>query len=375
MKILTISNYFPSHSGGIEIVAQNLVSRWRNENEVHWVACDISSSESKYENGNIPLPSNNFTEEHLGFPYPIPSLKSILQVIAQVHWSDIVHIHDCLYLANLIAFITSHILSKPIVVTQHIGYIHYKEIYKNILQFIAYSTIGKIVLERANKVVFINNKVKFEFSTKMKIQRHLLIENGVDHNIFFPPSQNETKSIRAYLGLPKNEKILLFVGRFTQKKGLHLIQEFAKARPNYLWIMVGQGEVDVSLWGLNNVIVFPPQNQKKLRDFYIATDLLILPSWGEGFPLTIQEAMACGAPAAVSEDIAISVPDAPLISLDISSPYMALKTLDESLNNLHFLEKRRKEVISYAQKWNWDIVADLYNNHFIETLLEHKNLA
>src|SRR5262245_21408299 len=97
MKILTLSNYFPNHPGGIEFVDLNLVSRWRKKHEVRWAACDVTSSPYDKSADNIPLPAHNFTEARLGFPYPIPSLNSIPTIVKQVKWSEIVHLHDCLY--------------------------------------------------------------------------------------------------------------------------------------------------------------------------------------------------------------------------------------------------------------------------------------
>ena len=46
------------------------------------------------------------------------------------------------------------------------------------------------------------------------------------------------------------------------------------------------------------------------RSLYQAADLLVLPSVGEGFPLTVQEAMACGTPALLGEDTAAGCPEA-----------------------------------------------------------------
>lgn len=368
MKILTISNYFPSHPGGIEIVAQNLVSQWRKNNEVRWMACETLAGENYSNTDNIPLTANNFSEETLGFPYPIPSLKDVFKIIRHVYWSDIVHIHDCLYLPNFIAFITSQIFSKPIVITQHIGPINYKEQYKNFLQIIAYQTIGRLALGKADTVVFINKKVELWFNSKIKIKSSLLIQNGVNHEIFFPLSGSEAQSARIKIGLPKNKKVLLFIGRFTQKKGLHLIKEIANARPNYIFIMLGKGEIDVSQWGMKNIVLFPYQPQEKLREFYIASDLFILPSQGEGFPLAVQESMACGVPAIVSEEIASSLPDAPLISINIFSKSEMLQTLDRVINDPEYLEKIHRLSVDYAKNWDWGNIANSYEIQFTELI-------
>lgn len=365
MKILTVSNYYPDHPGGIEIVAQNLVSQWRKSHHVRWAACDVATCPHKYNVDDVLLPANNFFETRLGFPYPIPNWNSILNICKQVQWSDIVHIHDCLYFANFIAFLASLYFSKPLIVTQHIGLVPYREKYKNVIQKIAYRTIGRLVLGYSDEVAFINKHVKNWFEANMKVPKASLIQNGVDHHIFYPPSANERQTIRTKMGYADNDIVLLFIGRFTQKKGVNLIREIAMARPNYHWLILGSGEIDVSRWNFPNIKVFPHQPQPTLREFYIAADVFVLPSRGEGFPLAVQEALSCGLPAAVSEEIASSLPDAPLIGLDTSSLPNLLNKLDNMLakpGSLTFISHQSRE---YAKQWDWSVVARQYEDLFI----------
>src|SRR5581483_2164799 len=283
MKILTISNYYPSHLGGIEIVAQNLVSRWRVNHQVHWIACEVASHPYKHDLDDIPLPANNLAEERLGFPYPIPSRKSILEIFRQVEWCDIVHIHDCLYFANQVAFIASRWHRKPLIVTQHAALASYSETYKRTLQRLAYCTIGRIVLQNAEQVVFISSRVKNWFESWMQFKRQpTFIPNGVDRNLFYPPTTEERRAIRSQLQLDNEEPVLLFVGRFMQNKGINLIHEIARARPNYHWLILGSGEINPHKWNLPNVDIISFRPQSQLRAYYIAADMFVLPSVGEG---------------------------------------------------------------------------------------------
>src|SRR6266487_2791327 len=283
MKILTVNNYFPNHPGGIEFVALNLVSRWRQHHQVRWMACDVAVPAYDNQVDDIRLSAYNFSETWLGFPYPIPTIKSVPIIIEQVKWSDVIHIHDCLYFANIITFLASLIFSKPVVVTQHVGIVPYKEKYKKSLQMLAYLTIGRFILQQSIEIIFVNSHVKDWFESKMRIQRNSIIPNGVNGQIFHPSSVNERQAIRTKLKYSKNDILLLFIGRFTQKKGVHLIKEIALNRPQYNWIMIGNGDIDVLKWNLPNVKTFPPQLQIDLRDFYIAADIFVLPSKGEGF--------------------------------------------------------------------------------------------
>lgn len=368
MKILEISNYFPEHVGGIEYVAFNLVKQGRQNHEVIWMACDVKDRPHIATPSDIPLPALNFTEENLGFPYPLPWGKSINQIVEQVKRCDIVHIHDSLYVANLIAFLASRWYHKPVLVTQHIGIVPYTEAYKNILQLLAYHTLGKYVLGNAEHVVFISERVQKWFEARMRFrQPSSLITNGVDRELFHPATREERNTIRHQLGYSDDVIVLLFVGRFTQKKGLGLIREIASARPAYHWLMIGSGEIDPLEWRLPNLTVVTPQPQSALQQYYTVADLLVLPSVGEGFPLAVQEALSCGLPAAVSIEMTVNHPDVPLISLNLSDLGSVQKILDELFRDPALILAMKTKAVEYSKQWNWETVFQKYELLLTET--------
>jgi glycosyltransferase involved in cell wall biosynthesis len=251
-------------------------------------------------------------------------------------------------------------------VTQHVALVPYPEFYKNAIQKTAYGFLGKRVLENADGVVFISQRVKSWFESYIRFRRApCLIPNGVDQQIFFPPQIGERALTRTELGFSPNDVFLLFVGRFTQKKGLSLIRELAQARPNFRWILIGRDELDPRAWKLPNVQVMPPQPQAVLRKYYVAADLLFLPSVGEGFPLAIQESLSCGLPAAVSNEISEYAPDAPFIRIGERSLEPVLQMLDRLFTMpADTREALRKDSAEYAARWDWANVARQYEDIF-----------
>lgn len=361
MKILTLSNYYPEHPGGVEFVALNLVREWRQRHSVRWMACDVSTHPHQPEKDDIPLPVFNFIEEKLGFPYPLPWPKGLSRILAQVQWSEVVHLHDCLYATNVLAFLAALYYRKPTVITQHVGPIPYAQKYKILLQSIAYNTIGRYLVSNADHVVFISQQVKdwFDARFRFKEQTHF-IPNGINHSLFYPAQQDERIQIRNQLGVAPGQFVLLFVGRFTEKKGLSILRNLATARPNLLWVFIGQGELDPSDWSLQNVRVIVTQSQVSLRSFYVAADVFVLPSVGEGFPLSVQEAMACGLPVCVSRATADILPDAPLIPLEIKNLPAMVDALDTLQNDVQRRKIMSQLSVEYAKRWDWEHAATKY---------------
>jgi glycosyltransferase involved in cell wall biosynthesis len=68
------------------------------------------------------------------------------------------------------------------------------------------------------------------------------------------------------------------------------VRRMARQRPDIQWAFAGWGHLDPQVWGLPNVVVFRDLSGADLVPLYQASDVFVLPSKGEGFPLVIQEA-------------------------------------------------------------------------------------
>ncbi len=135
---------------------------------------------------------------------------------------------------------------------------------------------------------------------------HLLGEgssNGVDVARFSPgPS-----SARNRLGLPRNAPVVGFVGRLTRDKGLpELIEAFTtilKTEPDAHLLLVGWFDAaeDALSPALRSCIQDHPRIHctgfvADTAPYYRAMDLMVLPTWREGFPNVVLEAAATGIP-------------------------------------------------------------------------------
>ena len=310
MRILLVSNYYPEHVGGIETVAASLALGYRKRgHEVRWIAGDIAMRPHARHGDDMPVRIWNGIER-LGFPYPVPSPAAAIGLGRHVAWSQVVHLHDCLYALNVATFIASRRQHRPVLLTQHVANVPYPNPLLRGLQSAAYSTIGRSVLSRAEQVVFVSERVRRWFEQRVDFKRPTkLIENGIDADVFHPPTDESREAIRVGLGANGSRPILLFVGRLVEKKGVRLLRPLIEATPWCDWLFIGRsGDVDPLMWRLPNLTLLAPMEPVRLRDHYAAADLLALPSSGEGFPVVAQEAMACGTPVLLSEATAAGLP-------------------------------------------------------------------
>jgi glycosyltransferase involved in cell wall biosynthesis len=127
--------------------------------------------------------------------------------------------------------------------------------------------------------------------------------NGVDVERFSPGSSE----VRGSLGLPKTGPVVGFVGRLTRDKGLpELVEAFdaiLTAKPDAHLLLVGW--FDASEDSLGDALRSRIENHPRIHStgfvadtapYYRAMDVMVLPTWREGFPNAVLEAAATGIP-------------------------------------------------------------------------------
>jgi D-inositol-3-phosphate glycosyltransferase len=143
--------------------------------------------------------------------------------------------------------------------------------------------------------------------------RVAVIPCGVDTDVFTP---GDPLAARAALELPPGP-LLLYVGRIAPIKGLETLLDAVgclrgAGTPVRLAVVGGETdeptdghEADVrrraAALGLGDAVTFVgAQPQQRLRDWYVAADVTVLPSYYESFGMVALEAMACGSPVVAS---------------------------------------------------------------------------
>lgn len=124
-------------------------------------------------------------------------------------------------------------------------------------------------------------------------------------------ARSEAVTWRSTLGIPESHRVVLFAGKFEEKKRpLDLLRAFAGAKlDNASLLFVGAGPQEAALReassGQSNVFFAPFQNQTRMPVVYAASDVFVLPSFGpnETWGLSVNEAMCMGKPVIVSSHV------------------------------------------------------------------------
>jgi glycosyltransferase involved in cell wall biosynthesis len=371
VNVVLVTHYYPAHRGGVERIAAQLAERLvaAGNAAIEWHASDCDPAPAPVAGLRcVPAASWNFAERRLGFPYPLWSPGALRRLRRAVREADVVHVHDCLYLGSVMAFFAARLARTPVLVTQHVGFIPYRNPLLRLMLAAANRLLGRIVLGGASQVVFESDAVQSYFSRRVRLRSEpVLIANGVDTDSFAPCDAAAREGLRAALGAAPAQPLLLFIGRFVEKKGLPVLRELATRMPGSLWILGGLGPVDPRSWNLPNVKVVDAPRIDQLASLYQAADLLVLPSVGEGLPLVVQEAMACGTPALVGTETAAACPpqaNAPLLAEPTGEADTARrwhKRLSQLLADPKSLAELRPRVAAFARdNWSWQQCVQRY---------------
>mgnify|MGYP005635261609 CR=1 FL=1 len=182
------------------------------------------------------------------------------------------------------------------------------------------------------------------------------IGNGVDKSQFIRKNSSERASMRRDLEIPKDAFVVGMVGRLVREKG---VIEFLKAaelvnseNKNVYFILVGErlvsdhaGAVEEQIQSTLKQVgshLKPLGLCSNMSEIYSTMDLFVLPSWREGMPRSIIEAMMIGLPIIATnirgcrEEV---IENETGFLIQVKSPESIVKSINKFLNEPELVSK------------------------------------
>lgn len=245
---------------------------------------------------------------------PFMCLSAIfhLLLLHRKHRFDVIHAHWLLP-NGFIAAIISKLCKIPVVIT-----LHGSDIFVSKLNPI-FKAIAKWTLKHTAMVTSVTPAFLPELAALgVPEEKRCLIPNGVDPEVFPPPTPKQLKELQNKLSIPDEQRVVFALGRIVLKKGFDiLIQALPSVRekcPQTTVIIGGDGSDLARLKtlakekGVSDIIRFPGNiNRLEIPVYFYLSDLFVLPAVVDpkgnmdGCPIVILEAMACGKPVVSSE--------------------------------------------------------------------------
>ena len=214
---------------------------------------------------------------------------------------------------------------KPIVYLRSDGFGEYKSI------------LGKI----GPAIYFLMFSITCSISNLISCRDYIL--RGKKGKIISPSQLDST-----WLRQPKNIEVknfkLLYVGRFKVEKGIFSLIDLIKNKKNISLNIVGAEKEVSHNFNQSNVKIFQQQSNKlKLIKYYDDSNIFILPSFTEGHPMVLLEALARRRPVIIFEDILHVVGDKKGI-------FVSKRNFVNLLGTLNHIKKNYKKIQNEMKK-------------------------
>jgi len=163
----------------------------------------------------------------------------------------------------------------------------------------------RLVTNTVGRYLAVSRGVAERMRQRFRVPEHKLciVPNGIDLVPFAGPRPN---TLRAALARTPGQPIVLTTARLDRQKGHAYLLAAAAQVADALFVLAGDGperaalEAAVHEAGLEDRILFLGY-RPDVPELLASSDLFVLPSLFEGFPLSILEAMAAGTPVIASD--------------------------------------------------------------------------
>ncbi|OPY61761.1 MAG: putative teichuronic acid biosynthesis glycosyltransferase TuaC [Pelotomaculum sp. PtaU1.Bin065] len=241
----------------------------------------------------------------------------------------------------------------------------------------------KFALKNCSRIVSVSDGIK-RGVLKLGIPGHkvITIRNGVNVSEFFP---RDTIESRGKLGLAEGDRVILFIGRLSEEKGLtYLIQAMKNLKDFNIeglkLYIIGEGklkrdiEKQIEESRLGSQVRLVGAVEHSLIPVWInAADIICLPSLREGCPNIVLESMACGKPVVASN--VGGVPE--LVSSDehgiLVSPADP-RALAQAIQKAMMIDWDRSRIALKGAERSWKSVAEELYQELRALCVDHESV-
>ena len=244
------------------------------------------------ETSRSPLNKGNFT-----------AIKQINKIVRENGY-NIVHCHTPLAgICTRLACRKLRDAGVKVLYTAH-GFHFYKG--APIKNWLLYYTAEKICAPFTDVLITINKEDFTLAQKKMKSKRVEYVPGvGIDLEKFSKPTVNKVDK-RRELGIPEDAVLLLSVGELIKRKNHEtIIRAIADVDTDVYCLIAGDGILHTHLQSLIDHLGISDRvkligYRNDVKEIYEIADLFVFPSFQEGLPVSVMEAMASGLPCIVS---------------------------------------------------------------------------
>ncbi len=305
MNIVIVSHYALPHQGGVETLVDQLSRRLsaRGHTVTH-LSSNIGSPDSTTQAQDDPsiihvtIPALNFLEKY-AIPYPIFNIFRLYRALRLVlQNADAINVQGMLYMDCVLAAWMGRRRKIPVILTEYPGIIKYDNTLTNFVEKLAFRTLGRFTARNSDCLVVINERVAKELQPFLPSEMPVIkINVGVDTTTFAPATPSQKAALRQKWGFTKFT--VLFVGRFVFRKGIDLLTEINSEQ--FELVICGRGTPPPAT---PNMRFLGFVSEEELLEVYQASDLFLLLTDGDDFPLVGLEAVASGLPVVAIDTVA-----------------------------------------------------------------------
>ncbi len=255
----------------------------------------------------VPMRRHPFT--------PFHDLVSLFRLYRVIRREKLTIVHTHTPKPSLLGQMAARLAGVPVVVNTIHGFYFHDDMSPVFRWF--FVTVERIAALFSDVILSQNSEdietaIEIGISSPTKIT---YLGNGVDLQRFDPTSidAKQLRQLRQEFGIPENAPVVGFVGRLVAEKGLlELLAAMRRVReaiPKVHLLIVGpvdEYKIDAITpdiardYGLEDVAHFVGRRDDT-PELYALMDLLVLPSYREGFPRAPMEASAMGIPCIVTD--------------------------------------------------------------------------